>query len=166
MNMNFEPVKNYETYGINKLGKLKDFRTGKIMKTHLNKNCYEIVNLKNPKGVKSFLVHRLVAIQFIPNTNENKKEVDHIDRKKSNNNIKNLRWVDDFEQTENRGDFKNNKLKLKYISYEKNNKYHCYRYRIQITKNKKKIFNKSFGANSHTLEDVIKVRDEFLLSIQ
>lgn len=163
--MDYKPIKNFETYGINKQGKIKDFRTGKIVKTHLDKNSYEKVTLKNPSGVSCLSVHRLVAIQFIEKI-ENKNEVDHIDRNKTNNNIENLRWVNDFEQSENRGEFKNNKLNLKYISYEKNNKYHCHRYRIQITRNKKKIFNKSFGANSHTLDEIIKIRDDFLNSIQ
>ena len=160
----FYNIKNYETYSINKLGKIKDNRTGKLLPTHFSLNNYEKVNLRNPKGSNCFLVHRLVAIQFIEPV-EGKPEVDHIDRNKNNNCIDNLKWSDDFDQSQNRGDFKNNKLNLKYISYEKNNKYHCHRYRIQITRNKKKILNKSFGANSNTLEDVIKYRDDFLESI-
>ena len=161
---NYESVKNYETYGINKVGKIKDYRTGKIMKTHFNFDGYEKVNLRNPNGVKPFLVHRLVGIQFLEII-EGKDEIDHIDRDIKNNNIENLRWADRYEQVENRGDFKNNKLNLKYISYEKNKPYHSHRYRIQITKNKVKVLNKSFGCNSNKLEDVIKFRDEFLKTL-
>ena len=49
---------------------------------------------------KSFALHRLVAELFIPNP-ENKKEVDHIDTNKLNNNINNLRWVQPSENMNN-----------------------------------------------------------------
>lgn len=160
----FEPIKDYETYGINKLGKIKDYRSGKLVPTHINLNGYEMINLRNPNGYKGIGVHRLVGIQFLERV-EGRNEIDHIDRDKCNNCVLNLRWADDFIQSHNRGDFKNNKLNLKYISYEKDNKHHSYRYRIQITRNKQKILNKSFGANSHSLEEVIKYRDDFLASL-
>jgi len=160
----YEPIKNYETYGISREGEIKDFRTGKLLPSHYNLDGYRKVNLRNPEGCKGFLFHRLLAIQFIPMV-EGKNEVDHIDKNVKNNSLDNLRWVDRYEQQGNRGDFKNNKLNLKYISYEKNNKYHCHRYRIQITKNGEKILNKSFGTNKHSLEDVIKYRDDFLANL-
>jgi hypothetical protein len=37
-------------------------------------------------------IHRLLAIQYIPNP-DNLPEVDHIDRNKQNNDLSNLRWV-------------------------------------------------------------------------
>jgi len=161
---NFESVKNYETYGINKKGEIKDYRTGKIMNQYFNFHGYKRINLRNPNGVKGFLVHRLVGLQFLE-PKEGKDEIDHIDRDKKNNNIENLRWCNDLEQSENRGDFKNNKLKEKYICYEKSTKGRTYRFRIQITKNKKKIFNKSLKCSEYTLEDAIKIRDDFLKTL-
>ena len=47
--------------------------------------------------------HRIVALQFIPNDKPDKNEVDHINRIKTDNHISNLRWVDRFENLQNRG---------------------------------------------------------------
>jgi hypothetical protein len=50
---------------------------------------------------KTYYLHRVIAIQFIPNPN-NYKEVDHIDKNKSNFHIENLRWVSHSENGKNR----------------------------------------------------------------
>jgi len=160
----FETITNFETYSINRLGEVKDNRTGKIMPTNLNKDGYKKLILVNPNGKKGFLLHRLIAIQFIPNP-MNKPEIDHINREITNNSLDNLRWVNKIEQNENRGVFKNNKLKEKFICYEHSKKYNTSRFRIQITKNYKRIFNKSLKTSQYTLEDAIKIRDDFLNSI-
>lgn len=44
------------------------------------------------------LIHRLIAENFISNHN-NLPQVDHIDRNKTNNNIKNLEWVSEKENS-------------------------------------------------------------------
>ena len=152
----FISIKDYDTYGINKLGEIKDLRTGKIMKQHTSPDGYKKINLRNPDGSKLFQVHRLVAIQFLPPV-EDKNEVDHIDRDKTNNNIDNLRWSDDYEQCSNKGDFRNNKTGHKYIWYESR----CNSYVFCITRNKKR-HRKRFNAKKYTLEDVIKYKEDYV----
>lgn len=49
---------------------------------------------------KSYLVHRLVAECYIPNT-ENKPFIDHINRNKVDNRVENLRWVTNSENMRN-----------------------------------------------------------------
>ena len=51
---------------------------------------------------KSYNHHRLVALQFIPNP-DNKREVDHINRIRTDNHISNLRWSTCLENLHNRG---------------------------------------------------------------
>ena len=52
---------------------------------------YKRVKLHKNGYTKRFLVHRLVAIHFIPNP-KNKPQVNHIDNNTSNNNSNNLEW--------------------------------------------------------------------------
>jgi hypothetical protein len=55
---------------------------------------------KNGKS-KTLLIHRLIAIAFIPNPN-NFPEIDHIDRNSLNNSLVNLRWVSKTQNGYNR----------------------------------------------------------------
>ena len=49
---------------------------------------------------KSYLVHRLVAECYIPNTG-NKPQVDHINRNKGDNRVENLRWATNSDNQRN-----------------------------------------------------------------
>lgn len=51
--------------------------------------CYRTVDGKNYYEP----VHRLVAKVFIPNTNKERNQVNHIDSNKRNNRLNNLEWV-------------------------------------------------------------------------
>lgn len=57
------------------------------------KGGYMRVGITCDNGKRSkFLVHRLIALTYLPNPN-NKPEVNHIDGIKTNNNVSNLEWV-------------------------------------------------------------------------
>jgi hypothetical protein len=79
-------------YAINRNGEVKNIKTNHILKPYTNRVGYFRVSFygENRKRYQ-FYIHRLIAIHFIPNS-ENKSEINHIDGNPSNNDINNLEW--------------------------------------------------------------------------
>lgn len=89
-------IKGFEgRYTISNLGIVRSLLTGKIMKPGITKTGYARVNLRyaHSRKFKSFLVHRLVAGNFIPNSHHF-KELNHKDCDRLNNRVDNLEWCD------------------------------------------------------------------------
>ncbi|QKF94013.1 HNH endonuclease with NUMOD4 motif and intron encoded nuclease repeat [Fadolivirus algeromassiliense] len=82
--------KRYSNYKINQDGIIINLNGRKIKQ---RKNGYmEIKMISDCGKEKKFVVHRLVAITFIPNP-YNKPIVNHLDENKMNNNMDNLEWT-------------------------------------------------------------------------
>ena len=90
--MEFYDLKDYENeYQINKNGEIKNKKKNIII-TPCNVNGYLRIGL-NKNGIgKKYYIHRLLAIEFIPNP-YNYDFVDHIDNNRLNNDLENLRWI-------------------------------------------------------------------------
>lgn len=71
----------------------------RIRKPHFTKDGYLRIRLVVDSKGENFLVHRLVATAFIENP-ENKKEVNHINEIKDDNEARNLEWVTREENVE------------------------------------------------------------------
>lgn len=73
-------------------GNIKNKNTNKMLVGQIGKNGYRSVNIRTLNGKKRVYIHRLVAINFIPNPHH-KEQVNHIDGNKLNNKVENLEWV-------------------------------------------------------------------------
>lgn len=95
--MDFIPLKSMGgNFGISKEGKVKNFKTGRILKSYIGTDCYEHIILHSKGKKYRKRVHRLMAEAFFHNA----KYVDHIDNNKSNNNLSNLRPISNRENVE------------------------------------------------------------------
>lgn len=90
----FLSVPGYEgLYEVSNKGNVKSLRRGKLMKKFISNVGYEIISLIKDGKQKTFYVHRLVALVFIPNP-LNLPEINHKDEIKINNCVDNLEWCD------------------------------------------------------------------------
>ena len=87
-------------YQVSNWGRVKSLnynKTGKekILTPLKSKNGYLSVQLCKKGKIKRYLVHRLVALAFIPNDDpERKTQVNHISEfEKTNNRVENLEWM-------------------------------------------------------------------------
>ena len=83
-----EPYNNYE---INRLGEVFNIKTCRRLGWWKNKEGYKYITLYSNGKKQNKNIHRLLAITFIPNPYQ-LPIVDHINRKKLDNDIENLRW--------------------------------------------------------------------------
>lgn len=80
-------IANLDGYSVSNLGKVRNDKTGRILKTYDNGRGYQKVEIKD----KKWYIHRLVAQAFIPNPN-NYPQVNHIDENPNNCRVDNLEW--------------------------------------------------------------------------
>ena len=120
----WKDISNFEgLYQVSNLGNVKrilfkngkyEIKKDKIKTKRIDKYGYDTVALCKNGKQKNYLVHRLVALAFIPNL-LNKPQVNHIDGNKQNNNVNNLEWC---SNSENQLHAYQNNLKKKYFGKE------------------------------------------------
>lgn len=78
-------------YSIDEYGNIKNNKSNKLIKPYLSNKGYKLIDLYKNKKKYKFSVHKLVAINFVPNPN-NYPIVLHKDNIKTNTYYKNLIW--------------------------------------------------------------------------
>ena len=142
-------IEGFDNYLIYPDGKVFSIKSNIFLNPIETKLGYLQVGLYKNCKRKFKLVHRLVGEAFIPNP-ENKPQIDHINRDKTNNNLENLRWSTISENQQNTElRITNNSTGIKNIHYEKKND----RYRFD-----KVINGVRHQKNFRTLEEAIEYK--------
>lgn len=94
----FRIIQGFEKYSVSNQGRIRreipgaNAKVGTIKNAQVNKKTgYTHCKVSGSEGKRSMSLHRLVAEAFIPNP-DGLREIDHIDRDKTNNHVENLRW--------------------------------------------------------------------------
>lgn len=110
MTEEWKEIEGFSNYSVSNQGKIKNIRTGKILKPCINSWGYSTVNLYRDKKSFSKKLHRLVLSSFKEKP-KNKNMCNHVDGNKQNNSISNLEWCnhrENMEHAKKLGLYKNN----------------------------------------------------------
>ena len=125
----FRSVENYDNYAVSSFGRVKNTKTGRILKGRNVCGYLQVVLCEDGLAKKSYLVHRLVACAFIDNPDD-KLCVDHKNNDRTNNHISNLRFATSKENSQNSSIRLDNTSKVKGVNFDKKAK--KWRARIKI----------------------------------
>lgn len=151
-------IEGHENYRIFKDGRVwSKIGKGKFLKHIHKKTGYIDVRLSTDGKIYNLKLHRLIAIHYIPNP-DNKPTIDHINRIKDDNRIKNLRWATSKEQSNNR---KIPRMKQsiksghKFISPNRNN------WEVNIKRVGRKCFKNKIDAICYKYILLLKIKSKY-----
>lgn len=150
----WKDIKDFNSYySVSNYGRIKDC-SGKIKTTYINNKGYECITLYGHKQKKHYLVHRLVAIYFIPNPHRY-TQVNHKDCNKLNNRVDNLEWVNQKENYEHG---------MKHFLYSKNEDH----YFSKLTNKEVEIINRLYrlGFIRATIAKIMNVNPSSIEAIE
>ncbi len=92
----FVKIEGFENYEVSNLGKVRNIKSGIVLKPWVTKDGYLRHCLYKHNKQKKLLLHRIIATAFIDNP-EGKPQINHIDENKLNNDLSNLEWCTERE---------------------------------------------------------------------
>lgn len=87
------PIDGYEHYLAFPDGQIYNKMRKSYLEPITNHSGYNYVTLCKNKKKQNFYVHRLIAKAFLQNTDENKTQVNHKNKQRTDNSVDNLEWV-------------------------------------------------------------------------
>lgn len=141
----------YPKYLIYPDGKVQNKKTKRYLLGTVHNCGYREISLVNDNGKGRFLLHRLLALHYIPNP-DNKPFIDHINRDRKDNRLENLRWVTALENGQNQSLYLNNTSGIKNIRYREDKKRYIYEKRINYRTHRKHF---------KTLEEAIAYKKDY-----
>lgn len=87
----FIKISGYDNYSVSNKGRVRNDKSGRILKLHTIPQGYFQAQLSKGGKVYHLLVHRLVAEAFLPNPNQF-PIINHINEDKGDNRVENLEW--------------------------------------------------------------------------
>lgn len=169
---NWRNIKDYEgLYQVSECGEIKSLDRkskrkdgrfnvykGKVLKQGKNNRGYNVITLTKNGTQKTFLVHRIVAMNFIKNV-ENKKFVNHIDGDKRNNRSENLEWTTFEENIKHAWENKIYKpIKSESVNTAKLNHEKVKNIRKNARNKSVKELAKEYGVTSTTISNVLNFK--------
>ena len=94
-------IDGYTNYQVSWWGRVRNAKTGRILKPQAGGHGYNHVNLSRNGKQKNHRIHNLVAREWMPDP-EGKRCVDHIDCDRTNNHHANLRAATHADNMKNR----------------------------------------------------------------
>jgi len=143
------PINTFERYEISNLGNIR--RGSRILKAGLDTYGYNQINLYKDGKRFTKKIYRLVLETFNPNIN-NRPQIDHINRIRTDDRLENLRWVTASENVRNSKNFTEEMLG---ISWNKKNSKYIIRLSIDGQ-------GECYFGSCETLPEAILLRDSVL----
>jgi len=146
-------IDNNPDYQVSNTGLVRSIKHNRVKVLRPTLSCgYWRIELWSDATRKHHMVHRLVALAFIPNP-DGKNEVDHINRIKTDNRVENLRWATRSENIINTS----TRTEHRHIYQLKSSSY-----QVQIYRNYKSVFYNTYP----TLAEAVAGRDAFLSALK